>query len=198
MVLVERAVARRRIPISMKPFQHIIQKGILKGIILIINLVNNTINIPDNNIGIIIIILVEQAVEITIEIIAEEIMINIGIQNPIDFLRIDRWIISCPIRLIINNNPNHPRQHNGGPMINSNIITMNNHHNLIIKVNEFHSKIILHCVFIRSENRSDHDRRANGYTNQQSTDYSSNNSTSEQSNISSTQSYPSNLNAYNR
>lgn len=53
-------------------------------------------------------------------------------------------------------------------------------------------------AFLLLENRSDHDRRANGYTNQQPADYSSNNSTSEQSNISSTQSYPSNLNAYNR
>ena len=53
------------------------------------------------------------------------------------------------------------------------------------------------------ENRPDHDRRPNGYVpqqqqQQQSSDYSSNNPASEQSNISSTQSYPSNLNSYNR
>ncbi|CAF0835154.1 unnamed protein product [Adineta steineri] len=41
------------------------------------------------------------------------------------------------------------------------------------------------------KNRPDYDRRSNGYTTQQSVDYSSNNTTSEQSNINSTQSYSS-------
>ncbi|UJR37698.1 hypothetical protein I4U23_030393 [Adineta vaga] len=49
------------------------------------------------------------------------------------------------------------------------------------------------------KNRSDHDRRSNGHyiQHQHSVDYATNNLPSEQSNINSTQSYPSNLNSYN-
>jgi len=57
--------------------------------------------------------------------------------------------------------------------------------------NNLHNHII-------KKNRPDHDRRQNGYTIQQQQQPSDNNPTSEQSNISSTQSYPSNLNTYNR
>jgi hypothetical protein len=70
--------------------------------------------------------------------------------------------------------------------------------------------IFLSFKFLK-ENRSDHDRRPNGYNaqQQQSVDYSSNNhpqtansvqnlTSTEPANISTTQSFPSNLNSYNR
>ena len=103
--------------------------------------------------------------------------------------------------LITNNNPNLHHQLNADKAISS-ITTMNNssHHNRTIKVNfaprEKHSV----NIYFSSENRSDHDRRQNGYAmhQQHSVEYSTNNPSSEQSNISSTQSYPSNLNSYNR
>jgi hypothetical protein len=48
------------------------------------------------------------------------------------------------------------------------------------------------------KNRSEHDRRPNGYHSQHSSDYNVQNLPSTSSDLSSTQSFPSNLNSYNR